>query len=1035
MQGSIHNSPYHNNQYQDQYYHQDEYQYQNTYNRSAQRTPSRFDDNPIDRRTPNNLAPDYQYQSSYGNYQRDNLSLSQQKQAIKPQPIDVQNRSQSPGSSPLELNYSQNRPPAYQQNQYQSDYQPRSSHKNIIFSPMKQQATSEEIEAARRSQPQNKLTIFPNRNYESDTAYGTSAYQNRNQINDYPLDPTRGSPIQNQGRASPQQGQRSIFNEGPDYVEQPQKKEEGGFFDNPFFNIFKQNGQPQEKVKSSPNKNPNLQGSAPIDPALLQSPYRSASPQNVRGTHRLSAGVDISPQRRSASPLKSTKPLSVLIGVQLEALLPKQDNLTFAGPERYTQKSDFVAALIQKGQYMDDLLANQFSVVKNAQEVLFNFDRTKLDISRNLVSLETEFLESHTTAETFSKSSPSVSKIERLSKEIERCKSLSQDALILQDSFKTTVDKDTKRNLPELSKEFDSLLARLYKELQPLERDLNELQRLSRDRNGAAQAEQKAVLFVAELNFCRDVYLESWNRISNLFLNLSEAYLQRSNELLAMVKRYNETYNIADYQSEIRIMEQHQQKTMKINGTLSQIITQILAKIFLPGDTNLPYMQIKKREQYKKVIQEQQRTVEELKKEIKALKNSIKSYRDPSNAKTLASQRIRYKISDGLAEELRNTEYRAENTQLICDVLLNLENDEIIFKDLYQTDKSKKNTKDQKLLMSQAETMEMAAKLKTDAEKGGKKAKEDTEKNVDKCCRNFNGLISEYIQIRERLDKYDSNRDVKNALGPLISEFKNKVDLNIKKCMLENQSVIALRYLGGVAESKIVGINVEGFQAEYNKFMATIDKDYKKIDTFILHEKTTQSLLSSCRVKNTELKDLKSKYVLHEKTEPKVNAYVKSLDAIDDNLTLLGECILAAIKIKNTTDELVKAATDIEKNDMRAHLKDERDLLLQAAQYKKNMKNEDAKESEVPKRVVEHYCPLFSQMGDIYDVVLKYFYNKEGLLIFKDPNLNKAEALEGLTKFQEDITTLANPLQDEQTKNLLLKSLPVWQKSISKKLK
>jgi hypothetical protein len=1035
MQGSIHNSPFKNNQYQDQYqdqyYQQDEYQYQSNYNRPDQRTPSRFDDNQNDRRTPNNLAPDYQYQGPSDNYQRNNLSTSQQKQAIYPQPIDVQNRSQSPGSSPLELNYSQNKPPVYQQNQYQSDYQPRSSHKNIIFSPMKQQATSEEIEAARRSQQQNKLSIFPDRNYGSDIGLGNSGYQNRNQINDYQLDPTRGSPIQNQGRSTPQQGQRSIFNEGPDFVGQGQQSQGGGIFGNPFSG---QNGHAQDHFQSSPLKNQNIKGAAPIDPALMQSPYRSASPQNVRGGHRLSAGVDISP-RKSASPLKSTKPLSVLIGVQLEALLPKQDNLTFAGPERYTQKSDFVAALLQKGQYMDDLLANQFSVVKNAQEVLFNFDKTKLDISRNLVSLETEFLESHTTAETFSKSSPSVSKIERLSKEIDRCKSLSQDALILQDSFKTTVDKDTKRNLPELNQEFDSLLARLYKELQPLERDLGELQRLSRDRNGATQADQKAVLFVAELNFCRDVYLESWNRINNLFLNLSEAYQQRSNELLALVKRYNETYNIADYQSEIRIMEQHQQKTMKINGTLTQMISQTLAKMFLPGDTNLPYMQIKKREQYKKVIQEQQKTVEELKKEIKALKNSIKSYRDPSNAKTLASQRIRYKISDGLSEEIRTTEYRAENTQLVCDVLLNLENDEIIFKDLYQTDKNKKNAKDQKMLMSQVETMEMAAKLKADAEKGGKKAKEDTEKNVDKCCRNFNGLISEYIQIRERLDKYDSNKDVKNALGPLISEFKNKVDLNIKKCMLENQSVIALRYLGGVAESKIVGINVEAFQAEYNKFMATIDKDYKKIDTFILHEKTAQGLLSSCRVKNTELKDLKSKYVLHEKTEPKVNAYVKSLDAIDDNLTLLSECILAAIKIKNTTDELVKASSDIEKNDMRAHLKDERDLLVQAAQYKKNMKSENAKESEVPKRVVEHYCPLFSQMGEIYDVVLKYFYNKEGLLIFKDHNLNKAETLEGLTKFQEDITTLSNPLQDEQTKNLLLKSLPVWQKSISKKLK
>jgi len=1032
MQGSLHNSPY-NRPPQNQYYQQeqDEYQYGSNYNRSAQHTPSHGYQN--DYQNPNNLAPDYQYQGPYGNNQRDNLTLSQQKQAINPQPIDVQYRDQSPGSSPLELHYSNSKPPLHQQNQYQADYQPRASNKGLIFSPMKNQATSDEIEVARRSQTQSKVSIFPNRGFDNEPGLKQSSSQNRlgipNQISASPLNQ---SPSNLQGRVTPQQNQRSIFNQGPDFI----PGQDQDTFGNPFFNV-------QSDIRGSPSKDPNTYGQ--IDPALTQSPYRSNSPINVRGSantggrHRLNAGgdqlgVDVTPKKNS--PVRTTsKPLTVLNQVQLEALLPKQDNLTFAGPERYTQKTDFVNALIQKGQYMDDLLLNQFSVVRNAQQILLNLDSLKGEITRNLVTLETEFLESHTTAETFSKSSPSVAKIERLSNEIQRCNNLSKDALILEDSFKTTVEKDAKRNLVDLNQEINSLLARIDKELGPLGRDLNELQRLSRDRNQAAQAEQKAVLFVAELNFCRDVYLESWNRINNLFLNLSETFKQRSDELLATVKRYNETYNIADYQSEIRIMEQHQQKTQKINGTLNMMVSQHLSKVFAPGDPNAPYIQIKKRDQYKRDIVAQQKQVEELKKEIKSLKNSIKSYRDPSNAKTLASQRIRYKISDGLAEEIKNTEYKAENTQLICEVLLGLEQDELIFKDLYQTDKSKSKNINEKKLMSQVEVMEVAAKLKADAEKGGKKAKEETEKNVDRCCRNFNGLISEYIQIKERLDRYDSNRDVKAALGPLLSDFKNKLDTQIKKCMLENQSVIALRYLGGVAESKIVAINVEGFQAEYNKFMAAVDKDYKKIETFIKHEKQTQTLLSSCRVKNTELKDLKSKFVLHEKTEPKVAAYLKSLDTIDENLSLLGDCIMAAVKVKNTTEELNKTAADIETNDMKAHLKDERDLLSQAAQYEKNIKNPEVVESVIPKRVLGHYGPMFYQLSQIYDVILKYFYNKEGVLIFRDPNVNKAEVVEGFGKFQSDITTLASVLQDEQTESLLIKALPLWQKNISKKLK
>ena len=420
----------------------------------------------------------------------------------------------------------------------------------------------------------------------------------------------------------------------------------------------------------------------------------------------------------------------------------------------------------------------------------------------------------------------------------------------------------------------------------------------------------------------------------------------------------------------------------------------------------------------RKSISESQKSLGNIKQGVKSLKFAVKSYRDPTNAKHLSFQRLRFKISDALSDDVKKTDYKLENVQAVCDVLGEIEKDEQRFKDIYQSER-----KD-----CQVRVMDRAEKLLSDAEKG---KIDEIERNVDACCGKFNFLIADYIQIKNRLNGHMANPEVQNSLGSLLKSFTAKVDLQLNKCSAWNEKIYKLRYLGSPIEGLVDELNIDAFQNEYYQFVSEVSRDYTNIELFVRYQEPREKLQSSGRRKNERLRDYGSKQI-HEKTADKIRKLTSSLKVIDENLSLLDECFTAAIKVKATVDYLISIANrDLEQGGMRGHLKDERDHLAQTAKLVQHVQTKTTKEYEVTRKVLEWYVPQFLTTCHIYDLLLKYFY-KEGSSIFSSQQ-NKTEVISSFQIFSNNYNNLVRHLSEQYIQNHFNKCLGLWQVNVETK--
>jgi len=739
---------------------------------------------------------------------------------------------------------------------------------------------------------------------------------------------------------------------------------------------------------------------------------------NPRQTNQLENGTAKKAEMTKA--IIAQRPYAILKNIVETPLLPRQETITFEGPERYSVTSDFYTALFKKAEFLLEQLENERDVITNCQVALKAFNAQKTSTIKNLNTLEAEFMQGQGHDESI-KSGQQLKKIENLALEIDNCKKLAQDAEKLEDFFKRgIVSRATRKNIVDFDAEVNSVSDRIVKEANALDEHLRLLREFRKESTNSTRFEQKANQVLSDLNWHKDVYLESWNRIHNIFVNLADHFGQQSPELAQIAKKYNDVFNLSDYQAEIRTMELYQQKIAQIKLALNENAS-FLGGLYQTIDNNSPYIVIRKRDAHEKVIPERKKILENLKREIKTLKYAIKSYRDPSNSKSLASQRIRHKISDSLAEDIKQVNYKVENILLLCDILINIEKEELLFKELYESN----------LPRCQVKLVEKAEKFHTDAQKGNM---EKIANSVDNYCQGFNQLISEYLQIKSRLTNYSGNPEVLSAVGSILRDFIKRVDAQLKVCMALKDKIFKLRYLGSKIETQIDELKIDIFLAEYNQFAQELAKNYTKIETFVQGQDRREKMLSDCRRKNERLKDLASKQS-HEKTDDKIKRSAQSLAAIDENLSLLDECTTAAIKIKGTVDYLFKSTlADLEQGNFRSHLKDERDVLQQTTKLVYTLDSKTSKEYETTKAILNWYCPQFSTICQIYDLILKFFYTKEGTSVFNDPNIHRSEINATFKTFSLDVAELSKTLQEEYVKNQYIKCLEQWQRLVDQRI-
>ena len=192
-------------------------------------------------------------------------------------------------------------------------------------------------------------------------------------------------------------------------------------------------------------------------------------------------------------------------------------------------------------------------------------------------------------------------KVEDLSKEVAKSKGLIQDSEKLEEYFKRSYSRTTRRNIDNLDLEINSLHEKVSRESNVLSANLASIREYRRDGPNSAQYEQRINQLARDVNAHREVYLESWNRTNNVMIHLSENYYQQSQELSAVSKKYNDAFNYSTYQSEIRGMEQHKQKIAQINSSLKDTSLS-LGSVFRPIENPaVGYFQIKKNDDYKKV--------------------------------------------------------------------------------------------------------------------------------------------------------------------------------------------------------------------------------------------------------------------------------------------------------------------------------------------------------------------------------------------------------------------------------------------------
>ena len=459
-----------------------------------------------------------------------------------------------------------------------------------------------------------------------------------------------------------------------------------------------------------------------------------------------------------------------------------------------------------------------------------------------------------------------------------------------------------------------------------------------------------------------------------------------------------------DTQSELRVLEQYQQRIKQINGQLDETLLS-LSNLFQPIESgNVMYVQIQKQSDYKKIIADSKKAVLNLKQEIKTLKSGIKGLRDPTNSRILAAQKAHYELSDKLRDQVKLVQYKAENVSFICDMHLEIEKEEQTFRELYQSEKP----------ICQVKVMDESEKLYSQTEK----IKTDSiKKAVDYCCSRFNYIMIEYIQMKKRIENLMGNNAVRAALGQLLKHFITKIDVQLNKCAMWNERIYKLRYLGSPVEAELDSLNIETLQNEYVQFMMEIGKNYTRIEQFIKYQEGREGLQSACRKKNERLKSFASKQ-LHEKTAEKIKAFAFSLGLIDENLSLLDECTTAAAKVKSTVDYLVSAPdTEIEQGGMRGHLKDERDHLAQVARLNQSLQLKAGREYDIMKKVGEWYLPQFITMCEIYDLILRYF-NKDG---------NRKGDFQA---FSTQFNTLLKNVSEEYLKTQLNTCIRQWQANV-----
>ena len=778
-----------------------------------------------------------------------------------------------------------------------------------------------------------------------------------------------------------------------------------------------------------PLQNPGFNSARQLSPGPQLSPQGQGSPGKL-GVKPNTNPIQTNPEKGSPQPTAKKlemnqtvilqRPYAILKNVVDVPLAPRQETITFEGPERYTVTSDFYTALFKKAEFLFEQLKNEREVITNCQAALKAFKAQKTSTIKNLNTLEAEFMQGQGHDESV-KSGQQLKKIENLALEIENCKKLAQDAEKLETFYKSQIiTRSTKRAVADYDAEVNSVSDRIVKESNALDENLRLLREYRKESTNSQRFEQKANQVLSDLNWHKDVYLESWNRIHNVFVNLADYFGQQNPELAQTAKKYNEVFNLTDYQSEIRTMELYQQKIAQIKTSLQENAN-ALGGIYQVIDNNSPFIQIRKRDDYKKAIPERKKVLENLKREIKTLKYAIKSYRDPSNAKSLASQRIRHKISDSLAEDIKQVNYKCENLLLLCDVLIELEKEELLFKELYQSN----------LPRCQVKLVEKAEKFHADCQKGNM---EKIANSVDAYCLGFNQIISEYLQIKARITNHSGNPEVQQVVGSILRDFLKRLDTQLKACMAMKDKIFKLRYLGSKIETQIDELKVDAFLVEYNQFAADLAKNYTKIETFVQYQDTREKLLSACRKKNERLKDLANKQT-HEKTDDKIKKSAQSLAVIDENLSLLDECTTAAIKVKSTVDYLLTLKIeDLEQGNLRSHLKDERDVLQQTAKLTFTLDSKTAKEYETTKNILTWYCPQFSIICQIYELILKFFYTKEGALIFNDPNQNRSEINANFKSFSVNVAELNRTLQEEYVKNQYTKCLSQWQYLVDQKI-
>lgn len=461
---------------------------------------------------------------------------------------------------------------------------------------------------------------------------------------------------------------------------------------------------------------------------------------------------------------------------------------------------------------------------------------------------------------------------------------------------------------------------------------------------------------------------------------------------------------VIDTQSELRVLEQYQQRIKQINGQLDETLL-YLSNLYQPMESSTVGDVIQKqRDDYKKVITDSKKAVLNLKQEIKTLKSGIKSLRDPTSSRLISSQKAHYELSDKLSEQVKLVQYKADNVLFLCDVHLQLEKEEQYFKKLYQSEKPD----------CQVKVMDDAEKLYSQTEKVNT---DSIKKTVDTCCSRFNSIMVEYIQMKKRIENLMGNNEVKTTLGVLLKHFLNKIDAQLNKCVMWNERIYKLRYLGSPVEAELDSLNIESLQNEYAQFMSEIGRNYTNIEQFIKYQEGREGLQSACRKKNERLKSFASKQV-HEKTAEKIKKFALSLSLIDENLSLLDECTTAAAKVKSTVDYLVSMPeSELEQGSMRGHLKDERDHLAQVARLNQSLQLKAGREYDIMKKVGEWYLPQFLTMCEIYDLIIKYF-NKDG---------NRKGDFQA---FSTNFNTLVRGVNEEYVKMQLNKCLRQWQSNV-----